>query len=163
MKVVVTDQVFPSVEIERRLLASIGADLVIADGTRDGVAELAADADGLLNTYLPLDADLLGRLHQLRVVARYGIGVDNVDVAAAARAGITVTNVPDYSVQEVAAHALAMILALSRHLPAADALVRSGGWGIETLRPIRRLSELTFGLVGYGRIARRLAASIAAA
>jgi D-3-phosphoglycerate dehydrogenase len=160
MKVVVTDQVFPSVEIERQLLATIGADLVIADGTPEGVAELAEDADGLLNTYLPIDADLLGRLHHLRIVARYGIGVDNVDVAAAARAGITVTNVPDYSVQEVAAHALAMILALSRRLPSADALVRSGGWGITSLRPIRRLSALTFGLVGYGRIARRLAASI---
>ena len=160
LKVVVTDQVFPSVDIEREILAGIGADLVVADGTSQGVADVAADADGILNTYFPVDAELLARLPRVRVVARYGIGVDNVDVAAAAKAGVTVTNVPDYSVEEVAAHALAMILALCRRLPSADALVRSGAWGIQSLRPIRRLSAMTFGLVGYGRIARRLAASI---
>ncbi len=159
-KVVVTDQVFPSVEIERRLLAEIGADLEIADGTAAGVAAAAADADALLNTYLPIDASLLGHLSRCRIVARYGIGVDNIDLEAARQAGITVTNVPDYSVQEVAAHSLALILSLARKLPRADALVREGKWGIEHLRPIRRLSELTFGLVGFGRIARQLGASI---
>lgn len=157
---VVTDQVFPSVEIERRLLAEIDADLEIADGTASGVAATAADADALLNTYLPIDAGLLGQLSRCRIVARYGIGVDNIDLKAAGQAGITVTNVPDYSVQEVAAHALAMILSLARKLPRADALVREGKWSIDHVRPIRRLSELTFGLVGFGRIARQLGASI---
>jgi D-3-phosphoglycerate dehydrogenase len=162
LKVVVTDQVFPSVDIERQLLDAIDADLVVADGTRDGVLEQARDADGLLNTYLPIDAGLLRACERLRIVARYGIGVDNVDVAAAAGSGVIVTNVPDYSVEEVAAHALAMILSLCRRLPAGDALVRSGGWGIQSLRPIRRISGLTFGLIGYGRIARRLGASLEA-
>jgi D-3-phosphoglycerate dehydrogenase / 2-oxoglutarate reductase len=161
-KVVVTDQVFPSVETERRMLAEVDADLVVADGTRQGVASMAADADALLNTYLPIDEDLLAQLTRCRIVARYGIGVDNIDLRAAARRGITVTNVPDYSVEEVAAHALAMILALLRRLPTADALVRDGTWSIDPLRPIRRISGLTFGLVGYGRISRRLGASIAA-
>jgi D-3-phosphoglycerate dehydrogenase len=160
LKVVVTDQVFPSVDIERQLLDGIGVDLVIADGTREDVVRQARDADGLLNTYLPIDAELIRACERLRIIARYGIGVDNVDVAAATDAGIVVTNVPDYSVEEVAAHALAMILALCRRLPSADALVRTGGWGISALRPIRRLSAMTFGLVGYGRIARRLASSI---
>ena len=161
-KVVVTDQVFPSVDIERSLLAEIDAELKVADGTPPGVLALAADADGLLNTYLPIDAELVSKLRRCKIVARYGIGIDNIDVEAASRAGITVTNVPDYSVQEVAAHALAMMLSLARRLPLADALVRDGKWGIDQLRPLRRLSGMTFGLVGYGRIARQLSLSIRA-
>lgn len=161
-KVVVSDQVFPSVDIERSLLAEIGADLEVADGTIEGVVRLAGDADAILNTYLPMQAELIDRLDHCRIIARYGIGVDNVDLAAAERAGITVTNVPDYSVEEVAAHAVALILALIRKLPEADRLLRSGGWGIGQLRPIRRISELTFGLVGYGRIARRAAQTLTA-
>jgi D-3-phosphoglycerate dehydrogenase len=159
-RVVVSDQVFPSVDVERKLLADFGAELIVSDGTRDGLIRTAADADGILNTYLPVDDALVGSLHRCRIIARYGIGVDNVDIAAAHRAGITVTNVPDYSVEEVAVHALALILALVRHLPQADAKLRSGGWGLDGLRPMRRLSHLTVGFVGYGKIARRLAASL---
>ncbi len=160
-RVVVSDQVFPSVDVERKLLADFDAELVVSDGTRDGLIRTAVDADAILNTYLPVDEELVGRLHRCRIIARYGIGVDNVDIAAAKRAGITVTNVPDYSVEEVAVHALALILALVRRLPEADAKVRSGGWGLDGLRPMRRLSHLTVGFVGYGKIARRLAASLA--
>lgn len=158
--VVVSDQVFPSVELERQLLAGIDADLSISDGTVDGLIARGADADAVLTTYLPIDATTISQLPRVRIIARYGIGVDNVDVAAAAERAITVTNVPDYSVQEVATHALALVLALCRKLPQSDAKVRAGGWGLEGLRPMRRLSNLTFGLVGFGRIARRLAASL---
>ena len=161
-KVVVTDQVFPSLDVEREILASIDATVEVADGTADGVAALAADADALLNTYLPIGSDLIDSLERCRIIARYGIGVDNVDLTKAKGAGIVVTNVPDYSVEEVASHALALILALLRKLPQADAYLRSGGWGIEGMRPLRRISELTFGLVGFGRIARRLASSVEA-
>jgi D-3-phosphoglycerate dehydrogenase len=158
--VVLTDQVFPDVELERSLLAEIDAKLEVADGTRSGALERSRGADALLNTYLPIDADFLSQLDQCRIVARYGIGVDNIDLAAAADAGITVTNVPDYCVEEVATQALAMLLALLRKLPASDRLVREGSWGISGVRPLRRVSELTVGLIGYGRIARRLAASL---
>lgn len=161
-RVVVSDQVFPVVDIERELLATIDAELVVSDGTAAGLAAMGPDADAVLNTYLPIDAALLERLPRCRIVARYGIGVDNIDLAAAAAAGTIVTNVPDYSVEEVATHTLAMILALVRRLGAADARVRAGGWGLGDLRPIRRLSGLTFGLVGYGRIGRRVAAPITA-
>jgi D-3-phosphoglycerate dehydrogenase len=161
-RVIVSDQVFPSVEVERRLLAEIGASLEVANGTVEDLRNKAADADAVLNTYLPIDAATIAALPRCRIIARYGIGVDNVDVAAAAAAGITVTNVPDYSIQEVAAHALALILSLLRKVPQADAKIRGGGWGLDGLRPIRRVSELTFGLVGYGRIARQLARSIEA-
>jgi D-3-phosphoglycerate dehydrogenase / 2-oxoglutarate reductase len=161
-KVVVSDQVFPSVDLERELLAGIDAELVVAAGDIDQVLEIAADADAILNTYLPWDAASIERLTACRVIARYGIGVDNVDLEAAASRGIVVTNVPDYSVEEVATHALALILALVRKLDVANAKVRRGEWGLEGIRPIRRLSTMTFGLVGLGRIGRKIAAPLQA-
>jgi D-3-phosphoglycerate dehydrogenase len=161
-KVVVSDQVFPSVEIERTLLADIGADLVVATGDVDEVLEVASDADAILNTYLPWSAVSIGRLSRCRIIARYGIGVDNVDLAAAREAGIVVTNVPDYSVEEVATHGLALILASVRKIVAADRSVRAGQWSVDQFRPIHRLSTLTVGLVGYGRIGRRIAAPLEA-
>jgi D-3-phosphoglycerate dehydrogenase len=155
-KVVVTDQVFPDVEVERQVLGEIGAELEVAAGTREDLLARAPAADALLNTYLPIDRDLVARLKRCRILARYGIGVDNVDLVAAQQAGIVVTNVPDYCVEEVAAHALALLLSLLRRLPEADAAVRTAAWGTAAVRPVHRLSKLTIGLVGYGRIARRL-------
>jgi D-3-phosphoglycerate dehydrogenase len=159
-KVVVTDQVFPDVEVERALLADIDASLEVADGSLHDALAKGRDADALLNTYLPLDADAFARLERCRIVARYGIGVDNVDLDAASKAGVVVTNVPDYCVEEVATHALAMLLSLLRRLPQGDAKVRAGAWGLDGLRPMTRLSEMTVGLVGFGRIARRLGESL---
>lgn len=156
-RVVVTDQVFPDTAIEEKLLAEIGASLDIASGSPEEVLAVASDADALLNTYLPFDADALGQLDQCKVIARYGIGVDNIDLDAAREHGIVVTNVPDYCVEEVAVHALAMLLALLRRLPEGDRVLRAGGWGVDELRPIRRLSETTVGLVGIGRIGGTLA------
>ncbi|MEX1125828.1 MAG: C-terminal binding protein [Acidimicrobiia bacterium] len=161
-KVVVSDQVFPSVEVERKLLGDIDAELTVASGDVEAVLATAADADAILNTYLPWTADSISRLEKCRIIARYGIGFDNVDLKAAADAGIVVTNVPDYSVEEVATHALALILASLRKVVVANDSVRSGTWGIDNFRPIRRLSTLTVGLVGYGRIARRIAAPLEA-
>ncbi len=161
-KVVVSDQVFPTVDIERELLSSIDAELVVASGDVDEVLGVAAEADAILNTYLPWSSDSIGRLEKCRIIARYGIGYDNVDLAAASEAGIVVTNVPDYSVEEVAAHALALILGSLRKIKPADASVRRGEWSIDHFRPIRRLSTLTVGLVGYGRIARKISAPLQA-
>lgn len=156
-KVVVSDQVFPSVDLERAMLAEIDADLVVATGDVEAVLEVAADADAILNTYLPWSASSIAALERCRIIARYGIGLDNIDLSAAADAGIVVTNVPDYSVQEVAAHSLALMMAMLRKVTVGDAVIRAGGWKIDALRPIHRLSTLTVGLLGFGRIARRFA------
>jgi D-3-phosphoglycerate dehydrogenase len=161
-KVVVSDQVFPTVDIERGLLAEIDADLVVARGDVDEVLGEAADADAILNTYLPWTAVSIAKLENCKIIARYGIGFDNVDLVAARESGIVVTNVPDYSVEEVATHALALIMAALRKLIAADNSVRAGVWSVDNFRPIRRLSTLTVGLVGYGRIGRRIAAPLEA-
>lgn len=155
-KVVITDQVFPTLEIETAALAAIDASLEVADGSLEDVLARGRDADALLTTYFGIDGPTVAELQKCKIIARYGIGTDNVDIRAANAAGIVVTNVPDYSVEEVAAHALAMMLALLRRLPDADSFVRSGGWSIDGLRPISRLSTLTVGLVGYGRIPRQL-------
>jgi D-3-phosphoglycerate dehydrogenase len=157
LRVVVSDQVFPSVELERAMLRDIDASLEVSDRTVDGLVAIAADADAILNTYLPIGASTLGRLARCRIVARYGIGVDNIDIAAARDRGIVVTNVPDYCVEEVAAHTLALALTLLRRIPQGDATIRAGGWGLAGLRPIHRISGLTFGLIGFGRIARLVA------
>ncbi len=160
-KVVVTDQVFPDVERERALLAEVGATLEVADGDRSAVLAKAADADALLTTYFAMDDQAIAHLTKCRLIARYGIGADNIDLAAARAAGISVTNVPDYCVDEVAAHTVALLLSLLRKLPAGDRAMRAGGWGVATVRPIRRFDDLTVGLVGYGRIGRRVTEMLA--
>lgn len=156
-RVLVTDQVFPDVDLERQLIEEAGGKLEVSHGSRQETLDAARDADALLNTYMPFDAAALAGLSRCKVIARYGIGVDNIDLTAARAAGIAVTNVPDYCVEEVAAHAVALILALVRRLPQGDEIVRGGGWGIGDLGPLRRMSTLTVGLLGYGRIGHRVA------
>jgi D-3-phosphoglycerate dehydrogenase len=155
-RVVLTDQVFPHVDLERAMLGEIGAELIIPGGDRAVVLAAAADADALLNTYFPMGANEIAGLGRCRIIARYGIGVDNIDLAAARAANIVVTNVPDYCVEEVAAHTLTLILAAVRRLPAAIERGATSTWSLDGLRPIPRLSELTFGVVGLGRIGREV-------
>jgi D-3-phosphoglycerate dehydrogenase len=153
-RVVLTDQVFPDVGLERALLAEIDAELIVPGRDRATVLAAAAGADALLNTYFPIGAEDFAAFERCRIVARYGIGVDNLDLAAARAAGIVVTNVPDYCVEEVAVHTLALILASIRRLPAAITAGAMEPWTLDGLRPIARVSELTFGVVGLGRIGR---------
>lgn len=119
--------------------------------------EAAADADAIvtdINT--PVTAEALDRL-DLRVVVRSAVGVDNVDVAAAADNGVTVTRVPDYCTDEVATHSVSLLLACLRSLGEYDDAVAAGGWDWTVGRPIRRVSASTIGLVSFGPIAQRAA------
>jgi D-3-phosphoglycerate dehydrogenase / 2-oxoglutarate reductase len=159
MKVLLTDQVFPSVDIEQALLSEAGHELVIASSEEE-VRRHLVDADAVLTTYHPFPEDLLATMQKAKIIARYGIGVDNIDLAAAASRGIAVTNVPDYCVEEVAEHAVAMALAIHRRLQDADAATRRGDWGVASVRPIHRLSTLSAGFLGYGRIGRSVAATM---
>lgn len=156
--VVVTDCPFPGVETERRELEKIGAELTLAQcKSEEDVLSLVRDADGVLNCYARIPARVIDAMTRCRVIARYGIGVDNVDLAAATRKGIVVTNVPDYCVDEVSDHALTLLLALERKVVALDATVKAGSWKYLQHRPIFRLRGRTLGAVGFGKIARRLA------
>lgn len=158
MKVVLTDQVFPTIDIERKILAHAGAELVVLDDPSPGsIREHARDADALLNTYAPIDRATIEALENCKVIARYGIGVDNVDLEAARERGIVVTNVPDYCVDEVADHTLTLLLAVARKVVIGHSHTIAGGWGIEPMRPMHRLRGQTLGLVGFGNIARGVA------
>lgn len=160
--VVVTDSVFPSLDIERSVLGAVGAHLMTLQATReDELLEAVEDADGLLVCYAPVTQRVIERASRCRVIARYGIGVDNVDLQAAAARGIVVTNVPDYCIEEVSDHALALILACARRVVHLDRLVHTGRWDPKDALPIRRLQGQVLGLVGFGKIPRRVAAKAA--
>ena len=155
--VVVTDSVFPDLEPAKGTLAELGATLRLADEpTPEAILALARQADGLLVTYAQVARDLIEELERCRIIARFGIGVDNVDVEAATRAGIVVTNVPDYCIDEVSDHALALLLALVRKIPFANQEVQAGRWEMQAVVPIHRLRGRTLGLVGFGKIPRAL-------
>jgi D-3-phosphoglycerate dehydrogenase / 2-oxoglutarate reductase len=157
-QVKLTDQVFPSLDVEREILSGIGATLeVLPDTSPEAIREHASQADAVLTTYAPIDRETIGALERCRIISRYGIGVDNIDLDAARERGITVTNVPDYCVEEVADHVLGLLLAAARKLVLANSLVRSGGWGIRELVPVRRLRGRKLGLIGFGHVASAVA------
>ncbi|MGH9213297.1 MAG: C-terminal binding protein [Acidimicrobiales bacterium] len=157
--VAVTDHVFPDLDLERGMLAAAGHDLRYEANasTPDDVAKTVDGADAVLNCYAPIPPEVTREMRACRIIARYGIGLDTIDIAVATEAGIIVTNVPDYCVDEVSDHALALILALGRGVVRLDRAVRDGGWRPMDAAPVHRLRGRTLGLVGFGRIARALA------
>jgi D-3-phosphoglycerate dehydrogenase len=157
--VVVTDHVFPDLDAETEILAAAGHELRFGGNTRtpEEVVAAAGEADGILNCYAPIPAEVIRSLSRCRVIARYGIGLDTIDIPEATINGVVVTNVPDYCIDEVSDHALALILSLVRRVAILDRSVRAGGWDLAPARPIHRLRGRILGLVGFGRIARRLA------
>jgi len=155
MKIVITDSGFPNIDPETVVIADAGFQLSSAQcKTAEDVIAAAADADGLIVQWAPVTAKVIGNLTRCKVVVRYGIGVDNVDLAAAKQKGIPVCNVPDYCIDEVADHTVALALAQARQLTQIDARIRAGIWKIHPDRPMPSFSDMTFATVGYGRIAR---------
>jgi phosphoglycerate dehydrogenase-like enzyme len=114
-------------------------------------------ADALLVNVTPVDATLLERSPQCRVVVTYGVGYDHIDLDEARRRKVIVANVPDYCTDEVADHTMAMLLALARQIVPGHELVRAGGWGVQALGDVRRIRGRTLGLIGYGRTGRAVA------
>jgi D-3-phosphoglycerate dehydrogenase len=158
VRALVTDHDFPDLALERSLFAEAGIELVEAQcRTEDAVVAAARDCDALLVQYAPVGDRALAALPRVGIVSRYGAGYDTVDTAACARHGVWVANSPDYGVGEVATHALAMALALLRHLALYDRDVRAGRWSYLSAGPIRRAGDLTVGILGLGRIGKRFA------
>lgn len=158
-RVVVTDHAFPSLDAERTVLASASAELHDAQcRSEDQLVEAVRDADAILVQFAPITAAVIASMQRCRSIVRYGIGVDNVDIAAATRAGIPVSNVPDYALDEVADHAVTLLLALARKLPQVMQDVRAGRWELSPRRPLYSLRGRTLGLGGFGGIGRRVAA-----
>lgn len=144
--------------IEEAVLAPLGARIVSGPGlSSDEIAEVAGDADVILAGSGPrFDAATLARL-RCRGIVRNGVGVETIDLAAARAAGIWVARVADYGTEAVALHAVTLALAGVRRLLEADRRVRAGGWGFAELRPLHLPSALRAGVVGFGRIGRRVA------
>ena len=162
-KVVLTDYVWESLDVEKKILAGL-ADLVPLQTKKpEEFLGEAADCDALLNTYAgPITADAMAKMPKCRIIARYGIGVDTIDLEAATQAGIIVTNNPTYCIEEVAEHTMALLLACARKVAFYDRLVRAGTWAVPPGKPLFRLDGSTLGLVGFGNIARQVALRAAA-
>lgn len=162
-KVAVTDYVFPNLEIERKELKKIGADLIEStDSDEESIIEAAKDADAILNCYAELTPRVIKSLKKCKIIARYGIGVNNVNMPTATKKGIIVTNVPDYCIEEVSDHALALILACARKICQLNKTVKNGKWDFKGYRPMYRLKGQTLGIISFGKIPRRLVEKVSA-
>jgi D-3-phosphoglycerate dehydrogenase len=157
-RVLVTDHPAPSTDIERAILAEVGGELVVAErGDEDELVGLVGDADAILTCFKHVTPAVVEAAPRLRTIARYGVGVDNIAVATASERGIPVTNVPVYCVDEVAEHAIALLLSLARRTVRYDADIRAGGWSLPVGMPIHRIAGSTLGVVGFGHIGRAVA------
>jgi D-3-phosphoglycerate dehydrogenase / 2-oxoglutarate reductase len=147
---------------DREALAAHGIELIERScPTEEELIEHGREADALLVIGEPLTAKVIDALDRCRVIARFGAGLDNVDIDAATAKGVQVTYVPGASVEEVSDHALAMIFSLARRMPDLDAATRSGNWGVlGELPPFRRLVDQTVGIIGLGRIGQVLARKV---
>src|SRR4030066_1484765 len=152
-RVVITDCDHGSIEEEKEEFRQMGAELILAQvqGEKD-LIRVCKDADGLLNQYALLTRKVLESLPKCKVVARYGVGVDSVDLKAATDLGIIGANVPDYCIDEVSDHAIALILSLMRKTAFFNAKVKFGQWDFHSGIPIHRIRGKTLGLIGSGKI-----------
>ena len=153
MKVVITDYEYQDVEKERKILEAAG---IVLDEcqcrTEQALIDACREADGVIVQYCAITERVIRAMERCRVIIKYGIGVNNIDVDAASAKGIYVCNVPDYGVDEVSNHAIAMMLALSRGLKSLNESLTSGAWGYAPVVPLHRMAGSTLGLVGLGRI-----------
>jgi D-3-phosphoglycerate dehydrogenase / 2-oxoglutarate reductase len=162
-KVLLTDYAWKDLEIERRILREADAELIIAEKTdATTLAALARDADAIMTNWAKVPDSVIAAGGKLRIVARLGIGLDNIDVESATRRGIVVTNVPDYCLIEVAEHALALLLGLARKVAFYHYQTKLGQYSLQSGPTLRRIAGQTLGIVGLGKIGRELANRAAA-
>jgi len=161
-KVVISDYNYESIEIERRIIGQTGAELLdFQCRTEDEVIQVAADCDVLIVQFAPITRRVIEKLEKCRLIVRFAIGVDNIDLSAATDYGVCVANVPDYSIDEVSTHAVCMILAAARRLPESIRSVRSLTWNYAAVKPLHRTKGTRLGLVGLGRIPTEVARKMA--
>jgi D-3-phosphoglycerate dehydrogenase / 2-oxoglutarate reductase len=156
--VLITDHTWPDVEVERSILEVAGLRVVDAPAPDEAsLRTLAVDAVAIMTCFAQVTPSIVESASALKVVARYGVGVDNIAVDVATSRRIPVTYVPDYCVAEVAEHALALLLSLARGVVRYDRSVSAGGWDLGVAAPLRRIEGQTLGVVGCGRVGQRLA------
>ncbi|WP_028549453.1 C-terminal binding protein [Paenibacillus sp. UNC451MF] len=156
-KVVITDYEYNSLQIERDVLSQLDVEFITAQcKTEQEVIEAAQDADGILNQYAPITERVIEQLNNCKIISRYGVGVNTIDVEAASRKGIIVANCTDYCLDEVADHAMALLLAAARKVALLDRYVKNQAWDYKKAIPIYRLRGKVLGLVGFGKIPQNL-------
>jgi D-3-phosphoglycerate dehydrogenase len=164
-KVVFTDYYYPNNQVEMDILKKLG-DVEIVDCTKiipggvkeeDKVIEYASDADALIVQFAKISRKVIEQLKNCKIVSRYAIGVDIIDLKAAREKGIVVANVPDYCIEEVSDTAIAHIFNCVRKVSRANDLIHNGEWAYAKIKPIHRFSSHCIGLLAFGHIARRLA------
>ncbi len=162
-KVVLTDYVWESLDVERQILQGLATLVPLQTKKPQDFLAQAADCDALLNTYAgPITAETIALMPKCKIIARYGIGVDTIDLPAATAAGIIVTNNPSYCIEEVAEDAMALLLACARKVVFFDRMVQNERWEVPPGKPIFRVAGSTLGLLGFGNIARQVAIRAAA-
>ena len=159
-KALITDYVWPSTDPERAVLEAGGAEVVVApDGNEETLVELARDVDAIMTCFARVTDNVVRAAGHCQVIGRFGVGVDNIAVATATELGIAVTYVPDYCVDEVSDHVMALLLAWNRRVVLFDHSVKERGWGSQPLTMrMMRLRGKTIGIVGFGRIGQAVAA-----
>jgi len=158
LRVLITDRAWPDPSIEQEILAAVGAEIVEPPATDEAtLARLACTADAIVTNWAKVTKAVVESATKCRVICRSGIGLDNIDVATATARGITVTNIPDYCVTEVADHALALLLACARQIAFFHLRTKQGEYNLQAAAPMPRLRGKILGLVGLGRIGQALA------
>lgn len=153
--VAIADTVFPDWKPAEQVLASLDVELVRAETPdQDAILAVARNAEALFVTYAQITADVIAGLENCKVIGRFGVGTDNIDIEAATNAGIVVTYAPLYCLDEVSDHAMTTLLSLARKIPYSNSMVHNGRWEMPAVVPIRRLKGRTLGLVGIGNIAQ---------
>ena len=155
---IVADCDHQSIDIEKGVLADICPELPwLKCKTEEDLIAQCAQGEGIIIMYAPMTRRVMQTLKHCKIIARYGVGVDSIDLQAAADLGIIVSNVPDYGTHEVSDHALAMMLCLTRKVAMANSLVKAGQWDFRLMHPIHRHQVQTIGIIGLGRIGRAMA------
>ncbi len=153
-RVAVIDDRFAAYREEESVLGPIATLEVTRSTDPADIAAAVRDADAVIVNLEPIPRSTIEGMRRCKIICRYGVGYDNVDIAAATECGIWVARVPDYGIEDVSDHALALFLACVRKIPYTDRGIRDGGWGFPRNRPSFRIRGKTFGLLGYGAIAR---------
>ena len=158
LQIAVADSPFPSLDPAKGVVSRLGGEVQLAsEPTPEAIMKVAKDADAVLVTYAKITGDMIRQLTKCRIISRMGIGTDNIDIAEATKARIVVTKVPDYCIDEVSDHAMALLLAVVRKIPFINAQVHGGTWKMPAVVPIHRLRGSVLGLMGFGRIPQLVA------
>jgi D-3-phosphoglycerate dehydrogenase len=160
-KILITDPYHQNFHIEKEILAEINAEVVISHcKTEEDVIKICSNMDGLLVSYVPIGKKVIENLHKCKVIVKYAVGANNIDLGAATQKGIYVANVPNYCIEEVSTHTVALLLNLVRNILVYDKSIKKGAWNPLIGDPIFRIKNKVLGIIGFGHVGKRVAEKI---